>query len=100
LWRRRGPAARRGSASCASGVTGSFPCGSATSISVHRAQGETYDAVNIISDDTFVPGHVYTELSRVKDVARMYIAPGAVTAGKIQVAKEVEEFYKEIENER
>lgn len=64
-------------------------------ITAHRAQGQTYDAANI-EPATWVPGLLYTELSRVKSIKNLYLTK-KLTKEMVEEScppKEVLDFYK------
>lgn len=52
-----------------------FPVKLAYAITVHKSQGQTYEAVNF-EPCGWVHGQLYVALSRCKDISKLYIAPG------------------------
>ena len=52
-----------------------FPIKLAYAITVHKSQGQTYDAVNF-EPCGWTHGQLYVALSRCKDISKLYIAPG------------------------
>lgn len=70
-----------------------FRIGYATTI--HKAQGQTYDAMNLVPE-IFTPGQLYTALSRCKNLDKIYIQPDRknqkITENKIMQSPELLKF--------
>ena len=41
-------------------------------ITIHRAQGQTYDRVAVVGTNIFAPGQAYTAISRCRTLAGLY----------------------------
>lgn len=68
-----------------------FPLIPAFALTVHRAQGLTLDAANILPY-CWEPGQLYVMLSRVPDPRRIYIH-GDIPAGSLLASPDVKSFY-------
>lgn len=59
---------------------------------IHKSQGQSYDAVNIDPTNIFAPGQLYVALSRCKDVQKMYLARPLVPSD-VLTSDAVKRFY-------
>lgn len=71
-----------------------FPVRLAYALTVHRGQGQTYDAVNV-QPNCFSPGQLYVALSRVRDIDHMHIQ-GRIKTSDLIVDKAVKDFYENL----
>ena len=77
-------------------VTGSFeqyPIKLAWAISIHKSQGQTFDAVNIEMDNVFASGQTYVALSRCKTLEGIRLKR-KLRPGDIQIDPRIVNFYK------
>ena len=68
-----------------------FPVKLAWAITVHKAQGQTYDKVNIIPDNFFAEGQMYVALSRCKTKEGMHIV-GQLDPWRLKCNRKVRDF--------
>ena len=68
-----------------------FPLKLAWAITVHKAQGQTYDKVNIIADRFFENGHMYVALSRCRTKEGMHIV-GQLNPWELKCSDKVKAF--------
>lgn len=73
-----------------------FPMKLGFAITVHKAQGQTYDAMNF-KPEIFQDGQLYVALSRCKAADKMFIAD-PLTPKMVRVSSEVVNYYKNPEN--
>ena len=71
-----------------------FPLHLAHAITVHRSQGQTYDAVNIDTDCTD-SGQLYVALSRAKDISGVHLLH-KIQPWNLRLDKCVKEFYENL----
>lgn len=74
-----------------------YPLKLAYAITIHKAQGQTYNAVNI-NPYTWDCGQLYVALSRVKDIKNLYIT-SEINYGYLVISLNVIKFYNEIVKE-
>ena len=67
-------------------------------ITIHKSQGQSYDAMNVDPANLFAPGQLYVALSRCKDVHKMYLSRPLVPSDVI-TSDAVKRFYGWIEQE-
>ena len=71
-------------------------------ITIHKSQGQTYDAMNLVPE-IFTPGQLYTALSRCKMLQNIYIQPDKygqkITEKKIMPNNDIIMFMIKIESE-
>ncbi len=70
----------------------------AWAITIHKAQGATFDEACMDLGSLWEPGHAYVALSRVRQAGGVYISKW--TPRSIRCDKEVLEFYRKIEEGR
>lgn len=68
-----------------------FPLKLAYAITIHKSQGQTFDAVNFVPE-IFEDAQFYVAVSRCKFVDKLYIH-GGIDKSKITCASEAKEFY-------
>lgn len=56
------------------GTVEQYPFKIGYAITIHKSQGQTYDAMNLVPE-IFMPGQLYVALSRCKALANIYIQP-------------------------
>lgn len=71
-----------------------YPLKLAYAITIHKAQGQTYNAVNI-NPYTWDCGQLYVALSRVKDIKNLYIT-SEINYGYLVISLNVIKFYNEV----
>lgn len=64
-----------------------IPLKPAYAVTVHKSQGQTYEAVNIDSPKFFVTGQLYVALSRCKSLDKMYIC--SELKDRIEIKKDI-----------
>lgn len=69
-----------------------FPMKLGYAITIHKSQGQTYDAMNL-SPEIFCVGQLYVALSRCKDISRLYISE-KLTKYMFKTSKEVITYYE------
>ena len=74
-----------------------IPLKLAWAISIHKSQGQTYDKLNVDLSGTWEDGHVYTALSRIRDIRNLYIH-GIIPTDAVHASDEVKHFYADTEN--
>ena len=74
-----------------------YPLKLAYDITIHKAQGQTYNAVNI-NPYTWDCGQLYVALSRVKDIKNLYIT-SEINYDYLVISLNVIKFYNEIVKE-
>ena len=78
---------------------GSFrqiPLKLAWAITVHKSQGQTYEAVNLNASKCFNNGQLYVALSRAKNLEKLYIT-STLTDKNLKTSDVVKEFYDKLE---
>ena len=63
-------------------------------ITVHKSQGQTYNACNFLPQ-IFADGQLYVALSRVTDISRLYLSK-PLTVGMVRTSGEVIDFYRKL----
>ena len=82
------------------GEVGTFtqiPLKLAYAITIHKSQGQTYEAVNL-SPSCFCAGQLYVGLSRCKDVKKMHLLE-PIEPSNLIVSGAVKKFYAEIKKD-
>ncbi len=72
-----------------------LPLRPAYALTIHKAQGQTFDKANIYSGSCHLPGQLYTALSRVKTTGGIYLMNG-IWPNNVVVNSKVREFYERI----
>ena len=71
-------------------------------ITIHKSQGQTYDAMNLVPE-IFTPGQLYTALSRCKMLQNIYIQPdqygNKITEKKIMPNIDIVKFMIKLESD-
>lgn len=67
-------------------------------ITIHKSQGQSYDAMNVDPANIFAPGQLYVALSRCKDVHKMHLSRPLVPSD-VLTSDAVKRFYGWIEQE-
>lgn len=68
-----------------------FPVRLAWAITIHKAQGQTYDRVNVNTSNIFAEGQLYVALSRCRSIEGMQII-GTLTENKVMTSSAVVQF--------
>ena len=76
------------------GTISQFPLKLAYAITIHKSQGQTYDAVNL-NPYCWDCGQLYVALSRCKSVNKIYLTQ-PIKANFLKASKEVLNFYKSL----
>ena len=71
-----------------------FPLRLAWACTIHKSQGATYKAANVMTDRVWASGQLYVGLSRCSDIKRMYIN-GTLSNAQVVQSPEVLKFYAE-----
>lgn len=72
-----------------------YPMKLGYAVTVHKAQGQTYDEMNFIPE-IFQDGQLYVALSRCKSAKRLFVS-GFLTPRMVMAAKEVIRYYNDPE---
>ena len=73
------------------GYAEQYPLRLGYAVTVHKSQGQTYDAMNFVPE-IFSDGQLYVALSRCKSVDKIYVF-GYINSGMVRTAKAVKDFY-------
>ena len=76
------------------GTASQFPILPRYAMTIHKAQGQSYDAVNL-DPDNFAPGQVYVGLSRARTFEGLSLTR-PLTADDLKTDPLVEDFYKQV----
>lgn len=74
-----------------------IPLKLAWAITIHKSQGQTYEAVNL-NPDCFCEGQLYVALSRAKDLKKLHLI-SEIKSSYLKTSNVVKDFYKKIEEE-
>lgn len=77
------------------GVFEQIPLKLAWAITIHKSQGQTYEAVNL-NPDCFCSGQLYVGLSRAKELKRLHLTSD-IKPNNLKASKVVKDFYNKIE---
>ena len=69
-----------------------FPMKLGYAVTVHKAQGQTFDSMNFIPE-IFQDGQLYVALSRCKSADKLYIL-GNITSSMVRTSQEVVKYYE------
>ena len=72
-----------------------LPLRPAYAMTIHKAQGQTFDKANIYSGSCHLPGQLYTAISRVKTSGGIHLMNG-IWPNNVVVDPKVREFYERI----
>ena len=75
-----------------------FPVRAAYAMTVHKSQGQSLDAANIMMDRCWAPGQFYVALSRCKNIQKVHFV-NRINAGYIYADNRVKEFYRVCQND-
>lgn len=75
-----------------------IPLKLAWAITIHKSQGQTYEAVNL-NPSCFCEGQLYVALSRAKDLKKLYLT-NTLRKSYLKTSEVVKEFYEKIEKEQ
>ena len=50
-----------------------FPLRGGHAITIHKSQGQTYDAINLMASSCWLPGQLYVDLSRARAVEDIHL---------------------------
>lgn len=64
-------------------------------ITIHKSQGQTYTAANLMLDNLWAPGQMYVALSRLTSISSMYLY-NDIKKNNLHTSKEVLRFYDEL----
>lgn len=74
-----------------------IPLKLAWAITIHKSQGQTYEAINL-DPQCFCEGQLYVGLSRAKDLKKLHLG-SPIKSTYLKTSKVVKEFYEKIEKE-
>lgn len=77
------------------GYFAEIPIVPAYALTMHKAQGQTYEFVNVNPRGCFVPGQLYVALSRVKSINGLHLDQ-RISQSDLIVDKDVESFYADL----
>ena len=72
------------------------PVALAHALTVHRAQGQTYDVVVVVGTNTFLPGQVYTALSRARTLSGLFCIDVLPEHAELPWPRAVREFCRSV----
>lgn len=75
-----------------------IPLKLAWAITIHKSQGQTYEAVNLNPIGCFAEGQLYVALSRAKDLKKLHLI-SKLQSSYLKTSEVVKEFYTKIEKE-
>lgn len=73
------------------GLFEQYPVRLAWAITIHKSQGQTYERVNVSTENIFAEGQLYVALSRCKTIEGMHIS-GKLTDSKVIASEAVKHF--------
>lgn len=68
-----------------------FPMRLGYAVTIHKSQGQTYDAMNLVPE-IFAVGQLYVALSRCKDISKIFIGK-KLTMNMVKISTDVLNFY-------
>lgn len=75
-----------------------FPLCAAYAISIHKSQGQTFDAVNIMAPNCWDPGQLYVALSRARSIKGIHLME-PLTKDSLKVEQKVIDYYRSLGGE-
>ena len=75
-----------------------FPIIGGYAITIHKSQGQTFDAVNIKAPNCWEPGQLYVALSRCRTIKGMHLMD-PITAESLKTDARVIQYYMNLQNE-
>lgn len=72
-----------------------FPLRGGYAISIHKSQGQTFDAINLKAPKCWEPGQLYVALSRARSIKGIHLI-NALTIQSLKTDPKVIEFYKNL----
>ncbi len=72
-----------------------YPLRAGYGISIHKSQGQTYDAVNILAPRCWDSGQLYVALSRVRDIKGLHLMT-PLSPASLKADPRVLEYYKRL----
>lgn len=73
-----------------------FPLRLGWALTIHKAQGQDYDTLNINPSRIWAPGQLYVALSRAKSIDQLYLST-KLTANMLVTSQSVIDFYKQFD---
>lgn len=74
-----------------------YPLRGGAAITIHKSQGQTFEAANIIADNCWESGQLYVALSRVKTISGIHLMK-KLTANSLKTDRNVIEYYTHLEH--
>ena len=81
------------------GTRRAFPLVPAYAMTVHKAQGQTYDTMNFDPSGCFASGQLYVALSRVKTVGGLHLLGGKISTDDLKTDPEALAFCRSLKDD-